>query len=99
MALAPTGGYQMTPGYYTERELFAQTAADIRQRLLGQGGARSRSAQMSKAEQFREFADEAFQWSRKAKTEAARQILLGLAFTWIQAALISERTFVGPLRA
>jgi hypothetical protein len=51
---------------------------------------------MSKAEQFREFADEAFQWSRKAKTEAARQILLALAFTWIQAALISERTFVGP---
>jgi hypothetical protein len=52
---------------------------------------------MSKAEQFREFADEAFQWSRKAKTEAARQILLGLAFTWIQAALISERTLCGIL--
>src|SRR5215203_1759058 len=59
-------------------------------------GRSRRSAQMSKAEQFREFANETFQWSRKAKTEAARQILLGLAFTWIQAALISERTFVGP---
>jgi len=54
---------------------------------------------MSKAEQFREFADEAFQRSRKAKTESARQVLLGHAFTWIQAALISERTLVGPLRA
>jgi hypothetical protein len=51
---------------------------------------------MSKAEQFREYAEEALQWSRKTKTEAARQILLGLAFTWIQAALISDRTFVGP---
>jgi hypothetical protein len=54
---------------------------------------------MTKAEQFREYAEEAMQWSRKAKTEAARQKLLGLAFTWIQAALISERTFVGPQRA
>jgi hypothetical protein len=48
---------------------------------------------MSKAEQFREYADEAFQWSREVKTEAARKILLGLAFTWILAALISERAF------
>ena len=54
---------------------------------------------MSKAEQFREFADEAIQWSRKAKTEAARQDTIGLAFTWIQAALLSERNSVGPLRA
>jgi hypothetical protein len=74
---------------------FAQTAPDIRQRLPGKGRS-NRSAQMSKAKQFLEFADEAFQWSRKAKTEAARQILLGLAFTWIQAALISERAVVGP---
>jgi hypothetical protein len=52
---------------------------------------------MSKAEQFREYADKAFRWSREVKTEAARQILLGLAFTWIRAGLISERAFVGPL--
>ena len=29
---------------------------------------------MSKAEQFREFAEEVFQWSRKANTEAAKKV-------------------------
>ena len=54
---------------------------------------------MSKAEQFREFAEEVIQWSRKSNTEEEKKIPLGLAFTWTQAALLSERTFVGPLRA
>ena len=49
---------------------------------------------MSKAEQFREFADEAFQWSRKAKTEAARQDYSSLAFTWIQAARNKRAEFL-----
>jgi hypothetical protein len=53
---------------------------------------------MSKAEQLREFAEEAMHQSRKTEDEAARQILLGFAFTWIQATLICERTFVGSAK-
>jgi hypothetical protein len=49
---------------------------------------------MTKAEHFREYAEEALRWSRQSKTEAARQILLALALTWIQAALISERSLL-----
>ena len=54
---------------------------------------------MTKAEQFREYAEEAMQWSRQSKTEDARKMLIDLAFTWTQAASLSEKKSVGPLRA
>jgi hypothetical protein len=53
---------------------------------------------MTKAEQFREYAEEAMLWSRQSKTEDARKILIDLAFTWSQAASLSERKSVGPLK-
>ena len=46
---------------------------------------------MTKADQFREYAEEALQWSRQSKTEYARNVLIDLALTWRQAALLSER--------
>jgi hypothetical protein len=51
---------------------------------------------MTKAEQFREYAEEAMQWSRQSKTEDARKVLIDLAFTWTQAASWSERRFARP---
>jgi hypothetical protein len=51
---------------------------------------------MSKAGQFREYADEAIQWSRETKTEEARNALIDLARTWTQAAAFSEGVMVGP---
>jgi hypothetical protein len=39
------------------------------------------------------------QWSRQSKTEEEKKTLLDLAVTWTQAASLSERKFVGPLRA
>ena len=53
---------------------------------------------MSKADQFREYAEEAMQWSRQSKTEDARKMLIDLAFAWTQAASLSERKSVGPLK-
>jgi len=50
---------------------------------------------MTKSEQFREFAEEALQWSRQSKTEEEKKTLLDLAVTWTQAASLSERN---PLR-
>jgi hypothetical protein len=46
---------------------------------------------MTKADRFREYAEEALRWSRKSRTEDARNVLIDLAFTWRQAALLSER--------
>jgi hypothetical protein len=37
---------------------------------------------MSKADQFREYAEEAMRWSRQAKTEDAKNTLIHLALTW-----------------
>ena len=36
--------------------------------------------------------------SRQSKTEDARKMLIDLAFTWMQAASLSERKSVGPLK-
>jgi hypothetical protein len=49
---------------------------------------------MSKAGQFREYADEAIQWSRESKAEEARNALIDLARTWTQAAAFSEGVVV-----
>ena len=46
---------------------------------------------MSKADQFRQYADEAMRWARQSKTENEKQVLTELAGTWMQAAMHSER--------
>jgi len=46
---------------------------------------------MSKADQFRQYADEAMRWARQSKTENEKQVLTELARTWMQAAMHSER--------
>ena len=51
---------------------------------------------MSKADQFREYTEEAMRWSRQAKTEDAKKILIDLALTWSKAASLSERKSVDP---
>jgi hypothetical protein len=51
---------------------------------------------MTKAEQFRENAEEAMQLCRQSRTEDAKKVLTELAFTWTQAAALSERKSVGP---
>jgi hypothetical protein len=48
---------------------------------------------MSKADQFRQYADEAMHWVRQSKTENEKQVLIELARTWTQAAMRSERIF------
>jgi hypothetical protein len=53
---------------------------------------------MTKADEFREYAGEALRWSSQSSTEEEKA-LIDLAVTWTQAASLSERKFVGPLRA
>ena len=53
---------------------------------------------MSKAEEFRQYAEEAVRWARKSKTEQEKQALMDLARTWTQAAVHSERIFGGNTR-
>jgi hypothetical protein len=63
-------------------------------------GGRSRvERSMTKSDQFREYAEEALQWSRQSKTEEEKKTLLDLAITWTQAASLSEKKSVDPLRA
>jgi hypothetical protein len=50
---------------------------------------------MSKADQFRQYADEAMRWAFQSKTKNEKEILVDLARTWTQAAVWSERT-AGP---
>jgi hypothetical protein len=49
---------------------------------------------MSKADEFRQYAEEAMRWARQSKTEKANQALMDLARTWTQAAVQSERIVV-----
>jgi hypothetical protein len=46
---------------------------------------------MSDADLFRQYAKEAMQGSSKATSENEKQALIDLAFTWSQAALMTER--------
>jgi hypothetical protein len=48
---------------------------------------------MSKADQFRKYAEEAMCGARQSKTEKERQALIELACTWTQAAVQSEHIF------
>ena len=49
---------------------------------------------MSKAEEFRQYAEEAVRWARKSKTEQEKQAFMDLVRTWTQAAVHSERIVV-----
>jgi hypothetical protein len=51
---------------------------------------------MTKAEQFRENAEEAMQLSRQSRTENAKKVLTELALTWKQAAALADRKSVAP---
>ena len=53
---------------------------------------------MTKADAFREYAEEALQWSHQSSIEEEKKALLDLAVTWTQAAALSEKS-VGPLSA
>ncbi len=44
---------------------------------------------MSKADQFRQYAEEALRWARQSKTEKEKQAYTNLALTWMQAAVQS----------
>jgi hypothetical protein len=59
---------------------------------------------MSKAEQFRQYAEEALRWARQSKTEKEKQAYTDLALAWTEAALRSEYIFgvnadIGGFRA
>jgi hypothetical protein len=77
---------------------FAQTFRAVG-RILSTGGRSVVERSMTKAEQFREYAEEAMKWSRQSQTEEAKKVLIDLALTWTQAASLSERQSVGLLRA
>jgi hypothetical protein len=79
----------MTPKYYTVMSCFAQTSAVDRQTLTAEGRSRVERS-MTKSDQFREYAEEALQWSRQSKTEEEKKALLDLAVTWTQAAALTE---------
>jgi hypothetical protein len=49
---------------------------------------------MSKAEEFRQYAEEAVRWACKSKTEQEKQAFMDLARTWTQAAVRSDRIVV-----
>jgi hypothetical protein len=49
---------------------------------------------MSKAEQFRLYADEAMRGAVKSKSENEKEALFKLARTWDQAASLSESTII-----
>ena len=48
---------------------------------------------MSKADQFRQYAEEAMRWAFQSKTEKEKQAYIDLAHTWTQAAVHSEHIF------
>jgi hypothetical protein len=45
---------------------------------------------MSKASEFRKYADDAMHWARQTKSENEREALIDLAHTWAQAAIQAE---------
>ena len=51
----------------------------------------------TKADEFREYAEEALRWSHESKTEEEKKALIDLAINWMQAAEVSERYSDGPL--
>jgi hypothetical protein len=55
-------------------------------RLVVDGG----ESDMSKADEFRQYAEEAMGWARDSKNEKQRAILINLARAWVQAAASQE---------
>ena len=45
---------------------------------------------MSKASEFRQYADDAMRWARQSKSKADQEALIDIAHTWAQAAIQSE---------
>jgi hypothetical protein len=93
VALAPMGGHQMTPNINVLVSIvmscFAQTLRAV-ERIIQRGVLFGWERSMTKAEQFREYAEEAMQWSRQSRTEEARNVLIDLALTWTRASVVSE---------
>jgi vacuolar-type H+-ATPase subunit D/Vma8 len=48
---------------------------------------------MQKAEQFRQYAEEAMRWAYQAKSQKEKEALIELASTWTQAAVQSEHIY------
>jgi hypothetical protein len=46
---------------------------------------------MKTAEQFQDYANECLEWAEAAKTDAERTVLLQMAKTWAQAAIIAKQ--------
>jgi hypothetical protein len=72
---------------------FAQTPAADRHTLLPASGDVGQQgiplgweSVMSKADEFRQYAEEAMRWARQSKIEKDKEALLDLARTWTQAA-------------
>jgi len=77
---------------------FAQTPLSFG-RMIAPGGALfGWERSMTKADEFREYAEEALRWSRESKTEEEKKALIDLAINWMQAAELSERDSDGQLR-
>jgi hypothetical protein len=51
---------------------------------------------MTKADQFREYAEETLRWSSQSTNEQEKKALIDLAITWTQAASLSERSVGRP---
>ena len=51
----------------------------------------------TKADEFREYAEEALRWSCESKTEEEKSLLIDLAINWMQAAEVSKRKSDGQL--
>ena len=49
---------------------------------------------MSKADEFRRYADEAMRWARHSTTQKGQLVLINLARTWTQAAERNEHPVV-----
>ena len=81
---------------------FIQTGCLSRPRLRDLGGRQQgfpgQEADMTEADLFRQYAKEAMHSSSQSKSEDERRGLEGLACTWAQAALTSERVFGSSFR-
>ena len=58
---------------------FAQTPPVVRQDDCNGGALLERERSMTKADEFREYAEEALRWSRESKTKEEKKALIDLA--------------------
>jgi hypothetical protein len=57
---------------------------------------RHEGIKMTKADQFRQYAEEAMRWAFQSKTEKEKEAYIGLAHTWMQAAVHSGVNDIPP---